>query len=87
MRIGSSVIENQRRFALEGSRIEDAHEVKLVMDYTVWRHPDVPLGLAAARISLRTLEDGRANPRETYTRVFTIEDWGVDAKSALPDNN
>ena len=58
-----------------------------VMDYTVWRHPDVPLGIAAAKISLRTHEFGSLNPRETYTTEFALEDCGTDAKTSLPEKN
>jgi hypothetical protein len=65
----------------------DEHDLGFEMNFTVWRHPDVPVGLAAARISLRTKENGRVNPNKTYRVEFVLEDCGNDAKSAFPENN
>lgn len=63
------------------------YDMAFAMDYTVWRHPDVPLGLAAAKISFRTREAGRLNPRGTYTTEFVLEDFGTNAKTTLPEQN
>lgn len=65
----------------------NGQDIAYEMNYAVWRHPDVPLGLAAAKISLRTEENGRLNQRGTYTVEFVLEDCGKDAKTALPEKN
>lgn len=66
---------------------DNGYDQVYLMDYTVWRHPDVPLGLAAARIKLRTHENGRLNPNDTYEVEFLLKDCGEDAKSVLPQSN
>lgn len=66
---------------------DDEHDITFVMNYAAWRHPDVPLGLAAARISLRTQENGRPTPGETYSVEFLVEDCGEDAITVLPTTN
>ena len=66
---------------------DNGQDVAYSMNYTVWRHPDVPLGLAAAKISMRTQENGRLEAGGTYTVEFILEDCGQDAKSVLPQND
>ena len=65
----------------------NAENIRFEIEYKVWRHPNVPLGIAAAKISLRTHEFGSLNPRETYTTEFALEDCGTDAKTSLPEKN
>lgn len=77
------------RIALTGEQkysVPDSNPNRtFVMKYTAWHHPDVPMGLAAAKVSLTTKETDSADRH--YTAEFVIDDFGMDAKSALPDSN
>lgn len=61
------------------------HEIAFAMDYTTWRHPEISVGLAAAKVSFRVHENSQL--RETYTTEFVLEDFGTDARSSLPEQN
>jgi hypothetical protein len=56
-----------------------------VLDFTVWNHPTVAPGFAAAKTRFEYLRDDV--PRAAGTAEWVIEDFGMDAKSALPENS
>jgi len=52
--------------------------------YTLWLHPQVPFGFAEARIQgEQTLGENTSR----FTTIYSLQDFGDDAKSALPENN
>jgi hypothetical protein len=57
----------------------------ITFDFTVWNHPGVALGFAAAKTRLEFLVDDVA--RFAETSEWVIEDFGTDAKTELPDNS
>jgi len=52
--------------------------------YTLWLHPDVPFGFTEARIEIERITT-RTQP--AGATLFRLQDFGSDAKSALPDSN
>jgi hypothetical protein len=55
------------------------------LHFTVWNHPDVSPAFAASKSRLEYLRDDK--PRSSMTSEWTVEDFGSDAKSALPEHN
>jgi hypothetical protein len=71
---GTQTVENQDR------------KSQFKSTYTVWMHPDLPMGFAEAEIvNDITYTNGDAPHQQRH--VFRIIDAGNDAKSELPDNN
>jgi hypothetical protein len=68
-----------RTSPVSGQKIDFCREV------TVWSHPHVPFGGAAVRMREELLVDNVLSV--AYVRESTIEDFGADAQSAIPDNN
>lgn len=59
---------------------------RLNWNYTVWREADIPFGLAEARV-IYELHDPDKKCLTTQVTTYLLQDAGVDAKSALPENN
>lgn len=57
----------------------------LRQDFRVWFDPAVPLGPAEWQEDLTLLRDD--NPSSPVQSTFVIQDFGTDAKTALPDND
>ncbi|MSR56843.1 MAG: hypothetical protein EXS05_04130 [Planctomycetaceae bacterium] len=57
----------------------------LSMDSTYWCHSDVPLGVAAWKSRLELRQDDMVRPSTQFE--FVLEDFGTNAKSALPDHD
>ena len=55
-------------------------------DYSIWSHAGVPIGLAAARIKVAVFKNGEPL-RPLTTAEWSMEDFGTDAVSALPDSH
>lgn len=56
--------------------------------YELWTHKAVPLGMASLKyrvVQTRTDEKGKVRVIRTETGEYTVEAWGRDAKTALPD--
>ncbi|MFQ5734667.1 MAG: hypothetical protein ACE5KM_22265 [Planctomycetaceae bacterium] len=57
-------------------------------DYELWLHKDVPLGMASVKMKLvfiRKAADGTTTVRNLATTEYSVEAWGTNAKSALPN--
>jgi hypothetical protein len=57
-------------------------------DYQVWRHKDVPLGMASAKTATVIIikqANGKPMVRDFGRIEWWVEAWGTDAKSAFPD--
>ena len=65
-----------------GRRKINLKNLKGTLDSTVWPHKDVPFGVAGLQVIFGT-ED---NPKAIHVE-FMVNDFGTDAKSALPDAN
>jgi hypothetical protein len=63
----------------------DGRKQSIALDFIVWNDPAVAPGFAAAK----TTVDVRVDDVTVLagTSEWTIEDFGIDAKSAMPDNN
>jgi hypothetical protein len=59
-----------------------------VESFTVWMHPDVPIGFAEARFESQQVdrEDETKKIGTPSAFSYRIQDFGSDAKSELPDN-
>jgi hypothetical protein len=55
------------------------------LDFTVWNHHDLSPGFVALKSRLELSRDDKVGA--AVISEWTVEDFGVDAKSALPDNN
>jgi hypothetical protein len=55
------------------------------MDFSVWLHDDIPLGVAAWKGRMEFRQDDQV--RQAGLGEYFIEDFGVDAKTGLPDHN
>ena len=53
-------------------------------DYTIWRHPKLAFGFAAATMKLTRFNSEVKARRYTWSIKYTVEAWGTDAKTALP---
>jgi hypothetical protein len=56
--------------------------------YELWTHKAVPLGMASLKyrvVQTRTDEKGKVRVIRTETGEYTIEAWGTDAKTAIPN--
>lgn len=60
-------------------------QFKTVTKYTIWTHPDLPMGFAEARIAIDSSLDSA--PAGKSVAVFRLQDGGSDAVSDLPDSN
>jgi hypothetical protein len=60
-------------------------EIRRVIKYTVWQHPDVRFGFAEAKL-LGDRFYGNTKFKQV-TSLYRIQDTGTGAKSELPDNN
>lgn len=56
-----------------------------VTDVTLWTHPTVPLGWAQAKIRFEFRRNDKPGPNSLCD--WLLEDFGADAKTALPDND
>ncbi len=52
--------------------------------YTLWPHKAAPFGVAAATMQITVKQNDKV--LQDATAEFTLEDFGIGAKSALPDN-
>lgn len=83
------IVEYQRGKLETGpGLIEQAHPTdrrgrQATIDYHLWKHPEVPIGTAAARIELTIPID--AELRWRWVRELTVLDFGTGAKSSLPE--
>jgi hypothetical protein len=66
-------------------RVNGQRKLTIVLEFTVWNHPAVPLGCAAAKDRVEYLIDDV--PSEAFESEWVVEDFGTDAKSAIPDKN
>lgn len=57
----------------------------IVVDFRAWFDPALPLGPAEWREDLTLLRNG--DPLTTQQSAFVVQDFGTDAKTALPDND
>jgi hypothetical protein len=62
-------------------------EIVLTNNYTAWQHPDVPIGFAKLKIAESVHRGNKKVEEQEHILVIQIEDFGLDAKSELPDNN
>ena len=75
----------------EGKRVSKvvgsprAQGLAFVLDYTIWTDPAVAPGFAAAKTRYATMINDVV--RTARNDEWTIEDFGTDAKSELPENN
>src|SRR5579863_4742608 len=71
----------------EATRINSTDQKKQTSaaEFTIWNHPTIPLGFAAAKSRVEFLVDNVLLRAQTIE--WTIEDFGADAKSAMPENN
>jgi hypothetical protein len=56
--------------------------------YELWTHKSIPLGMASLKYGVvrsRTDEKGKVMVVRTENGEYTVEAWGADAKSALPN--
>ena len=61
-------------------------DIRREMKFTVWTHPDLPIGFAEARLESQRFRDDSKTGKPTLI-VYRIQDFGAGAKSELPDNN
>lgn len=54
-------------------------------DFSVWSHPEIPLGAAEWKLRLEIRNDDRVI--SVTLSEFVLEDFGTDAKSTLPDHD
>lgn len=54
-------------------------------DFTVWNHPTLTLGSVVGKMRVQVLFDDIDVPNRAFTEDLTVEDFGSDAKSALPE--
>jgi hypothetical protein len=57
----------------------------VALEFTVWNEPSLAPAFAAAKTRFEILIDDA--PRAAFVDEWVIEDFGTDAKSALPENN
>ncbi len=57
----------------------------IAFEYTIWNHATVAPGFCAAKTRYEILIDDA--PKAAGVGEWVIEDFGTDAKSALPENN
>ncbi len=79
------IVEGRTGKHVSTRRAANGREGTFELEYTVWNHPAVPLGFAASNQRTMLRLDGIA--ARTISSEWTLEDFGTDAKSALPDNN
>jgi hypothetical protein len=62
-----------------------AQKQTIQTDFTVWNHPTVSAGFVAGKTRVQVLFDDV--PNRAFAEELTIEDFGTDAKSAIPESN
>jgi len=69
----------------EYKSVDDTHRRhRFEVQCTLWKHKDVPFGVAAARIVWKRWIDGKLI--WTWKHDFLVNDFGSGAKSALPNS-
>lgn len=65
----------------ESGKVEGKNEIK----YTIWQHPELPLGFAEAHIAGRRFLRG-SNVGD-WVKEYRLQDFGMDAKTELAESN